>query len=120
MSKLFDLLDILKNMEEIKSLIDSQKGTVKFVESRLQKMSAFDDEERLKNMGESASRDLEILEPHYADLCEKYQTLLQSAKSDSKVLGEVETLKVSNDYKKHLETLKQDLLSQSGYERPEE
>lgn len=120
MSKLFDLLDILKELEVIESLINAQKGTIEFVETRLQKMSSYDDEERLKEMGEASAHDLQVLEPHFAEQKEKYTALLELIKADSKALSELETLKVSEDYKKPLETLKRDLLSQSGYEKTEE
>ena len=120
MSKLFDLLDILKGLEDVGALIEAQKGTIKFVESRLQNLSASDDEERLKSMGEASAHDLAILEPHYADLKEKYKALLELAKSDVKVLKELETLKIPDGYKDVVKTLKQDLDSKSGYEKSEE
>ena len=120
MSKVFDLLDILKEIEAMDSLIKSLKGTIVFVEDRLQKMTDSDDEERLKTMGEAAAHDLGVLEPYFAKQKEKYASLLELAKTDSKVLGETESMKVPEDYKKLLETLKQDLSSQSGYEKSEE
>lgn len=120
MSKALDLLDILKEIEAMDSLIKSLKGTIGFVEGRLQKMTANDDEERLKTMGEAAAHDLQVLEPRFAKQKEKYTTLLELVKTDSKAMGEIETLKVPEADKKVLETLKQDLLAQSGYEKSEE
>ena len=120
MSKLTDLFEILKELNVLESLIKAQKGTIEFVNNRLKNMTAFDDEERLKVMGEASVHDLEILEPHYAKQKEKFEVLLESAKTDSKVLSELETMKVSEEYKQLFEGLKQELLSQKGYEKPEE
>ena len=120
MSKFFDLLEILKEIDGIESLIQSQKGTIEFAKNRLQNMSEFDDEERLKVMLQSASHDIGILESHLKRMKEKYETLLESAKSDDKVLREIEVLKVPADYKMFYEILKQSLLSQKGVEKTEE
>ena len=120
MSKLQDLIDILKNLEELENLINQQKATIDFAKAHLQNLSNIDDEERLKNMLSSSEHDFEILKPYYDKLKEKYYMLLESAKADSKVLEEVETTRVPEEYKKIVSILKRDLSSQNGYEKPEE
>ena len=120
MSKLNDLFEILKELNILESLIKAQKGTIEFVNKRLKNMNAFDDEERLKLMGEASEHDLKILEPHYVSQKEKFKVLLEAAKTDSKVLSELETMRVPEEYKELFEGLKQELLSQKGYEKSEE
>ena len=120
MSKLFDLLEISKELNVLKDLIDSQEATVKFVEERLQKKSKFDDEEELRRIGESSAHDLKILKPHYDELKEKFEALLALAKSDSNFAKELESAKVPEEYKPLLEEIKSKLSAEQGKERPQE
>lgn len=120
MSKLFDLLEISKELEVLESLIKAQEDTVKFVEARLQNKKATDDEERLKVMGENSAHDIKILKPHHKELKEKLEVLLEVAVADPKFLSELESVKIPEDYKKAFETLMVRLESVQGQERPQE
>lgn len=120
MSKLFDLLEILKELEVLESLIKAQEDTVRFVEARLQNKKETDDEERLKMMGENSAHDIKILKPHHKELREKFEVLLQAAIADPKFMTELDSVKIPEDYKKAFESVKNRLESEQGKERPQE
>ena len=120
MSKLFDLLEISKELSALKGLIDSQEATVKFVESRLKNMSAIDDEEELKRMGSASAHDLKILKPHYDELKEKFEVLLEVAKADPTFVKEFESTKIPEEYKPLVEDIKSRISAEQGKERPQE
>lgn len=77
--------------------------------------------EELKNIRDSHSSDVErLLKPHHKELSEKFETLLEAAKKDSKFLSEIETSKVPEEYKEVFAEIKARVFEEQGKERPQE
>lgn len=117
MSKLFDLLEILKEQEGIEMLVAHCEVVVKEVEKELEKDPK---SEELKAISRGYNSDKEILETRLTTLRDRFANLFAVAIADESFLKEVEASKIPNDYKKAFEILKGKMSSLQGAEITQE
>ena len=118
MSKLIGVFEAFNGLDSIEELIKTCELTMKDATKALEKDK---DSSELKAIYEAAQHDKKLLLEYHERLKREYSELLEKVKADPEFIAELEsTTKVPKEFKKALESLKQELLSQKAYEKPEE